>query len=189
MPQQVGEPLAVPHVGLAPRHGLDVAGVDQQQLELLLQQVPDRLPVDPGALHRHVGHPCAASQSASARMSGVIVPKVRIVLLGVPSGPVSPRRRRPPLVHVQPTAARIDDLHGRSSCGDERPSGVLAIAESGLRASPRERQSVVPRSTRVQLLIGLAAPGRADLSTLAPSMSSVAPTRTVFIPRSWPAGP
>ncbi len=52
--QQVGQPLGVLDVGLAPRHRLDVPRVDQQQRELLLQQVPDRLPVDPGALHRHV---------------------------------------------------------------------------------------------------------------------------------------
>ena len=57
VPEQVGHPLAVADVGLAPGHRLDVPGVDQQQLELVLQQVPDRLPVDAGALHRHVGHP------------------------------------------------------------------------------------------------------------------------------------
>ena len=33
VPQQVGQPLAVPDVGLAPRHRLDVPGVDQQQRE------------------------------------------------------------------------------------------------------------------------------------------------------------
>jgi hypothetical protein len=45
VPQQVGNPRAVPHVRLAARHGLDVPRVDQQQHEPLLQQVPDGLPV------------------------------------------------------------------------------------------------------------------------------------------------
>ena len=46
--EQLGDPLAVLHVGLAARHLLDVLGVDQHQLEPPLQQVPDRLPVHAG---------------------------------------------------------------------------------------------------------------------------------------------
>ena len=54
--QQVGNPFGILHVGLAPRHGLHVAGVDHHHGELLLQEIVDRFPVDPGALHRHLGH-------------------------------------------------------------------------------------------------------------------------------------
>src|SRR5206468_310475 len=54
--QEVSDPLAIPHVGLAPRYSFDVLGVDQQQLKAPFQQVVDRLPVYPCRLHRHMGH-------------------------------------------------------------------------------------------------------------------------------------
>ena len=48
------QPLGVADVGLAPRHVLGVAGVDQHDCETaLLQHLVGRDPVDPGALHRH----------------------------------------------------------------------------------------------------------------------------------------
>ena len=48
---QVGGPLGILDVGLAPRHGLDVMGVGDDQLEVAFQNGMDRLPVNPGALH------------------------------------------------------------------------------------------------------------------------------------------
>ena len=54
MLEQLAQPLRVLHVGLAPGHVLDVLGVDQQQLEVVLEQVVDGLPVDARGLHRHV---------------------------------------------------------------------------------------------------------------------------------------
>ena len=55
VPQQVRRPLAIPHIGLAPGHLVHVLGIDQQQRETVLQQIPERLPVDARALERHVG--------------------------------------------------------------------------------------------------------------------------------------
>jgi hypothetical protein len=52
--EQLTEPLGVLHVGLAARHILDVLSVDQPELEVVLEQVVDRLPVDARGLHRHV---------------------------------------------------------------------------------------------------------------------------------------
>ena len=53
-PQELGQPLGVPLIGLPARDILDLAGVRQQQLELLaLEDVPDRPPEDAGGLHRH----------------------------------------------------------------------------------------------------------------------------------------
>jgi hypothetical protein len=46
--EQLGDPLGVLDVGLAPRDVLDVAGVDQHQLEAAFQEVVDRLPIDAG---------------------------------------------------------------------------------------------------------------------------------------------
>ena len=56
---QVGGPLGVLDVGLAPRHGLDVMGVGDDQLEMALQDRMDRLPVNPGALHADMRHAVA----------------------------------------------------------------------------------------------------------------------------------
>jgi hypothetical protein len=54
MAQEIGDPLAVLDVGLAPRHLLDIARVHQQQLEAVLQQVEERLPKYSSRLHRHM---------------------------------------------------------------------------------------------------------------------------------------
>ncbi len=54
------QPLGVADVGLAPRHVLGVAGVDQHDCETaLLQHLVGRDPVDPGALHRYGLHAAA----------------------------------------------------------------------------------------------------------------------------------
>ena len=55
MRQQIGQPGSVVHVGLAARHVLDMCGVGQRQREIAIaQDVPDRLPIDPGRLHHDV---------------------------------------------------------------------------------------------------------------------------------------
>jgi hypothetical protein len=38
MLQQVSDPLTIPRIGLAPRHRLDVLGIDEQQGEVGFQQ-------------------------------------------------------------------------------------------------------------------------------------------------------
>ena len=49
---QVLEPLAIEHIALASGHVLDVPRVDQADLEaMLLKDVEERNPVDPGRLH------------------------------------------------------------------------------------------------------------------------------------------
>lgn len=55
--QQLRDPGAVGHIGLPPGHVGHVGGVDQEEREGILEHVVDRFPVDPRALHRHVGHP------------------------------------------------------------------------------------------------------------------------------------
>ena len=75
--QQLGDPLGVLDVGLAPRDLPHVAGVDQRQVEPPLQQVPDRLPVDAGRLHRGVGDPLGGEPVGQLQESAVMVGKVR----------------------------------------------------------------------------------------------------------------
>jgi hypothetical protein len=54
--QQIGNPHGIVDVGFAARHVLDVGCIGQDQFEITVaQDGPDRLPVDPGRLHRHLG--------------------------------------------------------------------------------------------------------------------------------------
>jgi hypothetical protein len=78
MLQQLRQPGRVTDIGLAARQDLDVAGVDQQQLEAcLLQDLPDGLPVLAGGSITTWVTPSAVSQSASASRPEVKVGKVR----------------------------------------------------------------------------------------------------------------
>ena len=65
---ELAQPRRVGDVGLAARDLLDVPGVDQHALELVLQDRPRRLPIDAGGLHHHLrarrGRP--ASRAAPA---------------------------------------------------------------------------------------------------------------------------
>ena len=56
MPDQVGDPLRILHVRLAPGHVAHVRGVADNNREGVFQGCMDRLPVDPGRLHADVGH-------------------------------------------------------------------------------------------------------------------------------------
>jgi hypothetical protein len=54
--QQFGQPGGIVDVGLAPGHVLDVRRVRQHQDKIAVaQDMPHRLPIDPGRLHRDVG--------------------------------------------------------------------------------------------------------------------------------------
>ena len=56
MRQQIGQPSCVVHVGLAAGHVLDMRRIGQGQRKIAVaEDVPDRLPVDPGRLHHDVG--------------------------------------------------------------------------------------------------------------------------------------
>ena len=85
MGYQIGQPGGVVDIGLAPRHVLDVPGIGQHQGEIAVaQNVPNRLPVDAGRLHRDVRAPWLASHSDKARRSFVVVLNVRTSRLMVP---------------------------------------------------------------------------------------------------------
>ncbi len=53
--QQLGDPLGILDVRLAPGHGLDVLGVEQPDLERTFEEVEDRLPELPSACEADVG--------------------------------------------------------------------------------------------------------------------------------------
>ena len=45
MLQEIRNPFGIFDIGLAARHGFDVLRIDQQELELLFQEVPNRSPI------------------------------------------------------------------------------------------------------------------------------------------------
>jgi hypothetical protein len=109
---QLGDPGGVGHIGLATRHVVHVRRVQQPTLDLVLQQLPDRLPVAPGRLHPHPGHPEAAQPLGQQHQPGG--------RRGEPAGlGVAPAVvvRHPHagghrvLVHVQASATRNQRLH------------------------------------------------------------------------------
>ncbi len=50
---QLADPLGVLYVGLPTGDVLEVPGVKKPQLKVVLQQIVDGLPVDPGGFHAH----------------------------------------------------------------------------------------------------------------------------------------
>ncbi len=66
MPEQLGDPLRVADIRLVAGHRLEVGGIGEQQLEAVLEQVPDRLPVAARGLHRR-GRDAAPLQPVGQR--------------------------------------------------------------------------------------------------------------------------
>jgi hypothetical protein len=54
---QLGNAGRIGVVGITSRDVVHVGRVEQPALHLVLEEVPDRLPVAPGRLHPHPGHP------------------------------------------------------------------------------------------------------------------------------------
>jgi hypothetical protein len=144
--QELRDPLAIFHVCLAPRHLLDVAGVDQQHLELPFEQVVDRFPVASRRLHRDVGH-CLLCQPIHQRQD---VSRHRAEGTDLfPHGAVCQQathtRRDELLVDIQSTHTLIQRFHDLSL--SERARGTSGGFVTLLRVLPNRtgRQSRVPK--------------------------------------------
>jgi hypothetical protein len=114
MPNQIGDPLGVFHIGLAPRHIAHVPGVADDQLETPFEDGVDRAPVDARALHADLRRPELLQpvphrlQIARHRPEGLdLLP--RPLARGADQGAGDDRL----LMHVQPTTPLNDDLHPR----------------------------------------------------------------------------
>ena len=129
MAQQVGDPLRVAHIGLAPGHGLDVLRVDHHQLEAPLQQVIDRLPEHAGRLHRHVGAPrrcqpiAECQQLARHRAEGADLLARSTLRSGHKQASDDGS-----LVDIEAATALVQDLHGVSLLLHET-AGVRALLD------------------------------------------------------------
>jgi hypothetical protein len=113
--QQLAQPRRIANVSLAAGQDLDVAGVDQQQLQpALFQHVPARLPVLAGGLHHHLGDALLGEpvgkglKICAERFEGVH-------LLAASAGAIGHANTGQDLVlaDVQPGAAFVDHLHRR----------------------------------------------------------------------------
>ena len=106
--QQLRDPLAVGHVGLAAGDAADVLGVDQHQLQAILQQVPHRLPVDAGRFHRGDRH----AQSAQPVPQAQDLSAGRAERLDRRFPPVqADANHQRVLVHVDPRTAGVNTIH------------------------------------------------------------------------------
>jgi hypothetical protein len=110
---QLAQPGRVAHVGLAAGQELDVAGVDQQQLQpALLQHIPDRLPVLAGRLHHHLGDVVVLEPGGEGLQTGaeggkgaqLLVTSARVIGHADTGHDLV-------LADVEPGAAVIDHLH------------------------------------------------------------------------------
>ena len=128
MPDQIGDPLGILHVGLAPWHVADVPGVADDQLEMPFEDGVDRPPVDARALHPDVGHSRLLEpvpQRFEVTRHGAKRPHLLVRLL--PGRADQKARHDRLLMHVQTTTPLDDRLHHRllPSEGDRDAAGTF----------------------------------------------------------------
>ena len=119
--RQLTQPRRVGDVGLAARHLLDVAGVDQQQLELVLQDRPHRLPIHAGGLHRDLRDPVRCKPITQRQQPRDRRRELRDVLLAraALTGRAHARRHLR-LMNIQRPRALDDRLHPASHNRDRQ---------------------------------------------------------------------
>ena len=113
MLEQPRDPLAILHVRLATRDVLDVVSVAEKELEgALLQDVPDRFPVDTSRLHRNVRD--ALSGEPTPEVAKIMSHGAELAdpLRDVPAiAQVANADHDRLLVYVEPGTAPVDHFH------------------------------------------------------------------------------
>src|SRR5207244_4101692 len=151
-------PLGILDVGLAAGHLPDVLGVDQQQFKDPLEQVPDRLPVDPGRLHGDVGHPFVGQPVRQLQQGVGLGPEGAYLPVDPATAAAADTGYDHLLVDIQTGATGMQDVHTRPPT---RPVVGAATSETiysacsptvggdnlGCVAPPRARLTCVLRST------------------------------------------
>src|SRR6266511_1066685 len=134
---QLRYPLRVLHVGLSPRHLLDVLRIDHPRFEMSFEQIEHRLPVHPRRLHRHMRHPRLGqplAQLYQIRRHCAELPQ-RALHRAILSIKDAHARHYHFLVHVQPTHTRIQRPQPRNATLllAHRPSPFLAACPGDIR--------------------------------------------------------
>jgi len=158
MLHQVADPHGILDIGLAPRDRLHVRGVHHKDRDPRgLEEIVQRLPIDPGALHRDVRHlllqqPVHQRQQFWSR---------RAIRPGLASFRYRHVYRDRLLVDITPRAPFVEDLHTHRCRAPLRR--LVATRHWGTLPrvlTRRWRQCVVLRVARVRLTCGLSAPER-----------------------------
>src|SRR6266849_5568572 len=119
MAEQVGDPFAVLHVGLATRHVSNVMGVADNNLEGTLENCMNRFPVDAGTLHADVS--AALRQEPITQRQQVLGHRSESLnllsgfLAGMPDQQACDDGR---LMYIEPTASLHNGVHLRLLSGE-----------------------------------------------------------------------
>jgi len=160
MGEQLGNAGRVVDAGLAARDVAHMlAGVGEHELEMPLEQVPHRLPVDPCGLHRHVGDAVTAQPllqldercGRGGEASRLLHARLAHAAHSCDDKVV--------FVDIQSRAARIEHIHGLFPLGLLRRESPQSSKSINRAPGPRGpwQQFAVRAGARVQLLNGLAA--------------------------------
>ena len=162
MREQLGDPCRVVDVGLAAGHVADMRGVGQHEFELVLEHMPNRLPVHARGFHRH-GRTAMLGQPVRQRQqfAGGAAEAAHLAVLRCRDA--THTGDDDVLVHVQSGAAGMNDFHDENLLAVARRRRQSSLSKSTRRASERRRSSShygVLAGLRVQLLNGLTAPSK-----------------------------
>jgi hypothetical protein len=175
---QLGNPGRIGVVGITPRNVVHMGRVEQPALHPVLEQVPDRLPVAPGRLHPHPGHPVAGQPLGQHIRSTVVVAN------GGSRRSAHHGRRAPAHTVTEPLCTSKPAQRSTSVSTSSPPPGTPT--------SGRHRRSLYQgnlslvlaatvrgaRGPHVRLISGLAAPSSTNVGRM---------TSPFLIRRGWPS--
>jgi hypothetical protein len=176
---RLGNPGRIGDIGRTPGDVVHVGRVEQPALHLVLEQVPDRLPVAPGRLHPDWGHP-VAGQPLGQHIRPAVVVVNRRVSAWRPPWPSGTRTHAvtEPLCTSRPaqrsTSVSISSPPPGTPASGRHPEEPLP-GESQSRA--RGNSAGCPRP-HVRLISGLAAPSSTNVGRM---------TSPFLIRRGWPS--
>ena len=111
MLKQLGNPLAVLNIRLTSGYVLDVLGINQQQIELPFENVPDRLPVHAGRLHGNVSHFQPVKPASQLLQVVRHRTKTAVLLVGATALTNQHASADTGLVNIQPATPGVEHLH------------------------------------------------------------------------------
>ncbi len=176
--KQVGDPLAVLHIGLAARHVLDVVRVADHQFEGPVQHCIDRLPVDPGALHRDMRAAVLLKPLPHLPQRRRQRPKrADLLRRSLPRWTSQQTRHHRRLMYIEAAAPFHDHIHNHLPCNVvvAAPPGK---SDTAMRAHPEwGQQNVIPSRRAGQSLRRGSSP---------PRVCRPQTTTTTVLPRPGP---
>ena len=151
--EQLAQPLCVRGVSLAARDVLDVRSVAEDQLELVLEHVPNRLPVHPRRLHRDMGDAKSlqpvAQREELACDGREAAPQLAALPLAVGNTDAGDDAC---LAHIERAATLVDLLHhkppDRSTESPPKEPSHTRVCSTCARPNPGSRRAPRPNCPR-----------------------------------------